>query len=449
MREGRAGERANEQAHPLSLSRTLVTPTASASPWCRITRAAFSPLVFRLAPTHLGWDTQRQFYSSVHGPPGVETPTVGAPGRGLLRVDEQLPVEFQMGSLQQPLQPGTLLRFGSLEFISLDGSYDMVLLPPQRESDNDGRQLARRRRTRRCLPPVAEEQHSGLSRRLPRRRRRRRGNRGQAGGGTSSTVERVDDAGTPTGDMSGVVLVPETTTGVVSLQHASPKRTDDASTLAKGLLGVSLVPEITVQSVPDATSSPSIDREVPPVFHPMPFRFSFDPPSDPASVSAFIKAYPNLPRYHMWSTWDLLTAASTYGPPGSEEEDEPDSGWDFSRLSNPSAMRDFMTACDYCLSDCSDDGHSLDDEGCGPSHECFHIDLGGHDEGNHLGMPEDDDPPRPTPRVDILRELAVVPVPAGGQDTQLEQIREIQAKLDEEAGQLVQLRQNIEQEWAG
>jgi hypothetical protein len=25
-------------------------------------------------------------------------------------------------------------------------------------------------------------------------------------------------------------------------------------------------------------------------------------------------------------------------------------------------MRDFMTACDYCLSDCSDDGHSLDNE---------------------------------------------------------------------------------------
>jgi hypothetical protein len=53
------------------------------------------------------------------------------------------------------------------------------------------------------------------------------------------------------------------------------------------------------------------------------------------------------------------------------------------------------------------------------------------------------------PRVDILRELAVVPVPAEGQDTQLEQIREMQAKLDEEARQLVQLRQNIEQEWAG
>jgi hypothetical protein len=76
-------------------------------------------------------------------------------------------------------------------------------------------------------------------------------------------------------------------------------------------------------------------------------------------------------------------------------------------------MRGFMTACDYCLSDCSESSHSLGDEDCGPSRECFHIDLGGLDEGNHLGMPEDGDPPRPVPRVDILRELAVVPVPAG------------------------------------
>jgi hypothetical protein len=131
------------------------------------------------------------------------------------------------------------------------------------------------------------------------------------------------------------------------------------------LLGVSLVPEITVQSVPDATSSPSVDQEVPSVSHPVPFRFSFDPPSNPASVDAFIKAYPNLPGYHMWSTWDRLTAVSTYGPLGSEEDDEPDSGWDFSGPGDPSAMRDFMTACDYCLSDCSDDGHSLDDEDYG------------------------------------------------------------------------------------
>jgi hypothetical protein len=225
--------------------------------------------------------------------------------------------------------------------------------------------------------------------------------------------ERVDNAGTPAGAMSGVGLAPETTTRVASPQRANPKRTDGASTLAKDLLSVSLVPAITVHSVPDATSPPFIDQEVPSVFHPIPFRFSFDPPSDPASVSAFARAYPDLPGYHMWSSWDRLAAVSTSGPAGSEEDDDSDFGWDFSGLSDPSAMRDFMSACDYCLSGCADDGHSLGDEGCDPSRECFHIDQGDHGEYNHLGMPQEDNAPVTASHVDIPRELVVVPVPAG------------------------------------
>jgi hypothetical protein len=151
----------------------------------------------------------------------------------------------------------------------------------------------------------------------------------------------------------------------------------------------------------------------------------------------------------MRSPWDRLTDVSTYGPSGSEEDDEPDFCWDFSGLGNPSAMRDFMTACDYCLSDCSDGSRSLGDEDCGTSRECFHVDLGGPNEGNHLGMPENGDLPRPVPHVDILRELAVVPVPAGGHDPQLEQIRRVQARLDEGAGTLEPIRQDVGQEWAG
>jgi hypothetical protein len=116
----------------------------------------------------------------------------------------------------------------------------------------------------------------------------------------------------------------------------------------------------------------------------------------------------------MWSSWDRLTTVSTSGPAGSEEDDDSDFGWDFSGLRDPSAMRDFMSACDYCLFGCSDDDHSLGDEGCDPSRECFHIDQGDHDEDNHLGMPQDDNAPMPVSRVDIPRELAVVPVPAGG-----------------------------------
>jgi hypothetical protein len=170
--------------------------------------------------------------------------------------------------------------------MSLDGSYDMILLPLPRDNDNGGRQPARRRRNRRHLPHVAEEKHPGLSRHLPHRRRRRRGRHGQARGDTSSDVERVNGAGAPAGDTLGVDLASETKTSIVSPQHANPELTDDASTLAKDLLGVSLVPQTTVQSIPDATSSPPIDQEVPSVSHSMPFRFSCDPPSDLASVYA-------------------------------------------------------------------------------------------------------------------------------------------------------------------
>jgi hypothetical protein len=219
-----------------------------------------------------------------------------------------------------------MLRFGSLEFMSLEGSYDMILLPPPRDNDNGGRQPAGRRRNRRRLPHVAEEQHPGLSRHLPRRWRRRRGRHGQAGGDTLSAVERVDGTGALAGDTSGVDFSSETKTSVVSPQHANPKLTNDAITLVKDLLGVSFVPQTTVQSVPDATSSPPVDQEVSSVSHPMPFRFSYDPPSDPASVDAFIKACPNPLGYYMRSTWDRLMTVSTYGPLGSEEDDEPDSG---------------------------------------------------------------------------------------------------------------------------
>jgi hypothetical protein len=117
-----------------------------------------------------------------------------------------------------------MLRFGSLEFMSLDCSYDMILLPPLHDNNNGSRQPARRRRNRRRLPRVAEEQHPGLSRHLPRRRRRMRGGHGQAGGGTPSAVERVDDAGAPTGDTSGVDLASKTKMSVVSRNTPTPSR---------------------------------------------------------------------------------------------------------------------------------------------------------------------------------------------------------------------------------
>jgi hypothetical protein len=74
MREGRAGERADEQAHSLPLANAC-NPYYEHTPLARGNTSRVFPLVFHLVPTHLGWDAQRQIYSSVQGPPGVETPT--------------------------------------------------------------------------------------------------------------------------------------------------------------------------------------------------------------------------------------------------------------------------------------------------------------------------------------------------------------------------------------
>jgi hypothetical protein len=59
-------------SRPRSLAR-LVTPTMSTL--VQDNTRLILPLVFHLAPTHLGRGTQRQIHSSVHGPPGSETPT--------------------------------------------------------------------------------------------------------------------------------------------------------------------------------------------------------------------------------------------------------------------------------------------------------------------------------------------------------------------------------------
>jgi hypothetical protein len=88
------------RSRPRSLA-TLVNPTMSTPVQDNI--SLIPRLVFHLASTHLGKGMQQQIHWSVDGPHGSKMLTVGAPGRGSLRVNEHFPVEFQMGSLQQPL----------------------------------------------------------------------------------------------------------------------------------------------------------------------------------------------------------------------------------------------------------------------------------------------------------------------------------------------------------
>jgi hypothetical protein len=98
---GRAGERADARgSRPLSLSLSLANAynllLQAHPPWAQDnTKAAVSPYCFppcvpsRTDPSGLGHAAT--IYSSVQGPPGVETPTVGAPGRACCVLTNSFP----------------------------------------------------------------------------------------------------------------------------------------------------------------------------------------------------------------------------------------------------------------------------------------------------------------------------------------------------------------------
>jgi hypothetical protein len=89
----------------LSLSLvTLVTPTTSTPVQDNI--SLILPLVFHLASTHLGRDTQHQIHWSVEGPRGSKTSTVGAPGRGSLRVGNTFPLSSRWIIFSNLFDPG-------------------------------------------------------------------------------------------------------------------------------------------------------------------------------------------------------------------------------------------------------------------------------------------------------------------------------------------------------
>jgi hypothetical protein len=133
----------------------------------------------------------------------------------------------------------------------------------------------------------------------------------------------------------------------------------------------------------------------------------------------------------------LLATSQNSEYVGSEANDDLGPGLDFSGLRDPGAMRHFLSACDYYLSDSSND-YSSDDGGYDPTRECFHIEHEEHGEGNQLGLPREANTPSPAPapHAGNPREQGAVQIPAGSQIAHLEQLRELHAKLGEEHEQL-------------
>ena len=100
--------------------------------------------------------------------PGFETPTVGAPGRGL-RVSSRFLAVSWMAASTPSFSAGAVIWFGSLEFLATDNGSELTLL--SREGPSGGRVTPPRARS------VARRPHHHAS---PPRERRRRYHRRQA-----------------------------------------------------------------------------------------------------------------------------------------------------------------------------------------------------------------------------------------------------------------------------
>ena len=120
----------------------------------------------------------------------------------------------------------------------------------------------------------------------------------------------------------------------------------------------------------------------------------------------------------------------------------------FLELHDPGAMRHFLAASDYCF------GYSdSDDEGTyDPTRECFHIGLGMPGANNENEGAGDRSPLRQRagdatpPLVEIRAARNVHASPEELRCLDLEQLRELQAKVDQDRLLLQQLRDTLEQE---
>ena len=107
----------------------------------------------------------------------------------------------------------------------------------------------------------------------------------------------------------------------------------------------------------------------------------------------------------------------------------------------PEAMRRFLAASDYCFGYSDSD----DDDAHDPTRECFQIELGMPSTGNEGGAAANTmSPRRGSPPV-----LAGVPTPNELRRLDLEQLRELQAKVEQDRLLLQQLRATLEQEQQG
>jgi hypothetical protein len=138
------------------------------------------------------------------------------------------------------------------------------------------------------------------------------------------------------------------------------------------------------------------------------------------------------------SILELLATTVTSSSVNSKEDDGSWADANFSRLNDLEALRQFLFSSNYLL-----EGFDSDDESHDPSLECFMCDGEFHEgtpnenEGEHTSA-------NAMTRNTTRAFGATMPPPVGQLQPQLEQLRELERKLEEERQQLAQLHAAFE-----
>ena len=165
-----------------------------------------------------------------------------------------------------------------------------------------------------------------------------------------------------------------------------------------------------------------------------------------AYASAYASAHAEPSGCHQRFALDLFTTTSTHTHADSSEEDEAWARAEFSGLRNLEAMRHFMAASDYYFGYSDSD----DEDAYDPTRECFNVELrmpnaGDEDEGagnrspSHVGGRQC---PTTTRRAPLAWDNVPAPQELRRQD--LEQLCELQAKVEQDRLLLQQLRDTLE-----
>jgi len=337
-----------------------------------------------------------------------------------------------------PLHLGTIMMFGSLEFMSLGSGYDMVLLPPRDDTETRPEPIPPK--------PVCGRRsghHAGGARRGRQRSR--------ISDATTEAMARpalpphihhqIAHSSSPPGARGrahrAMSSVPWTNRGA-SRPPVLPR--------SKGKARLPPPTQKRDQGALTSRHPPPTDGGKTAAPPKLPFGFRSTAATYASSASTSLSAYADLLGHHLRSTLDLIST-----PPISSYPEDPTSGedeWadaDFSGCGDPETFMRFLVASNYCL------GYSdSDNGGYDPSRECFNLEVEGAPPNAQGGVGPSERrnataPPNTTPGIH-RRAHGAASAPIEGRRPNLEQLNELEARLEEEHVRLRQPRETLVQD---